>query len=144
MDKTTLVARAQIDVNAPLNKVWDALVEPEQIKQYIFGTQAVSDWKEGSRIVWKGEWKGKPYEDKGTILKFQPRQLLQYSHFSPLTGQPEVPENYHTVTIELIDRGDYQTRVVLSQDNNATTDDQRHSEENWGAMLDGLKKFLGS
>ena len=144
MDKTTLVARTQIDVNAPINKVWDALVEPEQIKQYMFGTQAISDWKEGSRIVWKGEWQGKPYEDKGTILKFQPRQLLQYSHFSPLTGQPDVPENYHTVTIELIDRGDNQTRVVLSQDNNATTDDQRHSEENWSAMLDGLKKFLGS
>ena len=144
MDKTTLVARTQVDVNALLAKVWDALVTPEHIKQYMFGTEAVSDWKEGSKIVWKGEWQGKKYEDKGQILKIQPNKTLQYSHFSPLAGQLDVPENYHTVTVELIDKGDGSTRVVLMQDNNASVDDQRHSEENWGMMLDGLKKFVES
>jgi uncharacterized protein YndB with AHSA1/START domain len=138
-----LVASASATVEAPVAKVWEALVNPEMIKQYMFGTNVVSDWKEGDSIVWQGEWQGKAYEDKGTILRIEPQRLLQYSHFSPLTGQPDMPENYHTVTIELSGRGG-QTKVSLSQDNNATEEDRQHSEQNWQIMLEGLKQLLES
>jgi hypothetical protein len=67
--------------------------------------------------------------------------MIQYSHFSPLSGLPEKPENYHTVTIEMSDDGN-QTFVWLNQDNNATEEARVHSEKNWGMMLSGLKKFL--
>jgi uncharacterized protein YndB with AHSA1/START domain len=107
----------------------------------MFGTNVASDWKEGSPIVWKGEWKGKAYEDKGVILKLQPERMLQYSHFSPLSGQPDKPENYHTVTIEL-SSDEAKTLVSLSQDNNPTEEARKHSEENWKTMLANLKKFL--
>lgn len=107
----------------------------------MFGTNTVSDWKEGSPILWKGEWEGKKYEDKGVILKLEPGYLIQYSHFSPLTGQPDLPENYHIVTIELSGKGK-QTQVSLSQDNNATKEVREHSEKNWNMMLGGLKTFL--
>jgi uncharacterized protein YndB with AHSA1/START domain len=63
-----LVAKTSLSIAAPAAKVWDALVNPQVIKQYMFGTAVVSDWQPGSPITWKGEWKGKPYEDKGTIL----------------------------------------------------------------------------
>ena len=33
-----LIARASMAINAPGAKVWDALVNPEAIKQYMFGT----------------------------------------------------------------------------------------------------------
>jgi len=116
-------------------------MNPEAIKQYMFGTDVVSGWREGSRIVWKGEWQGKVYEDNGMILQLRPRRRIQYSHFSPLSGLPDKPENYHTVTIEL--SGDEnETRISLSQDNNATEDARAHSEKNWGTMLAALKKFL--
>src|SRR5919199_1123323 len=92
-----LVARASITIDAPRAQVWSALVNPEAIKQYMFGTNVVSDWREGSPIVWKGEWQGKSYEDKGVILELKPGRTLQYSHFSPLSGAPDRPENYHTV-----------------------------------------------
>ena len=137
----TLIARTHVEINAPVAKVWDALIDPAMIKQYMFGTNVVSNWREGSPIVWKCEWKGKPYEDKGVILRLKPGHVLQYSHFSPLSGQPDVPENYHTVTIEL-SRAGAGTTVTLSQDNNATEEDRQHSEQNWGMMLDSLKKFL--
>ena len=139
--KNEYIAKAETKINEPVNRVWDALVNPEAIKRYMFGTTVTSDWKEGSPIVWKGEWKGKPYEDKGVILKLQPERVLQYSHFSPLSGQPDKPENYHTVTIEL--SGDKtQTLVSLSQDNNPTEEARKHSEENWKTMLASLKKLL--
>lgn len=135
------VANASVKISAPLATVWEALVNPEQIKQYMFGTTVVTDWKEGSPIVWQGEWQGKAYEDKGTLLKIEPERLLQYSHFSPLSGQPDVSENYHTVTIELTGQGQ-QTTVSLSQDNNATAQARQHSQKNWQMMLESLKKLL--
>ena len=99
-----LEAKANVTIHAPIAKVWDALVNPEVIKRYMFGATVVTDWKEGSPIAWKGEWKGKPYEDKGRIVVLRPEERLQYRHFSPLTGAPDKPENYHTVTIELAEQ----------------------------------------
>ena len=135
------VARAAVDVEAPAGEVWDALVTPETIEKYMFGAKVDSDWKEGSPITWKGEWKGKPYEDKGEIVRCEPGRLLEYTHYSPLSGEPDAPESYHTVTIELAEKGG-QTRVSLSQDNNPTAEAREHSEKNWATMLDGLKKVV--
>jgi len=135
------VAKASIAVNVPISKVWDALVNPDAIKRYMFGATVVSDWREGSSIVWKGEWQGRPYQDKGVILQLKPNRTLQYTHFSPLSGVPDTPENYHTVAVELSTEGD-KTRVVLTQDNNPTEQAREHSERNWTTMLATLKKFL--
>lgn len=135
------VAKASVEIEAPVEEVWGALVTPETIKSYMFGTTVESAWREGSPIVWKGEWKGKAYEDKGEILRMEPNHLLQYTHFSPLSGQPDTPDSYHTVTIEL-EEDDGKTLVSLSQDNNSTEKEREHSESNWSAMLDGLKRVV--
>src|SRR5262245_48168567 len=140
MDNNQL-AKASTKINASTQKVWKALVDPKAIKQYMFGTNVVSDWKEGSSITWKGEWQGKPYEDKGKILQLTPGRMLRYSHFSPLSGVPDNPENYHTVAIELSGNGN-QTQVTLVQDKNATEEERAESEKNWGMMLSELKKFV--
>ncbi|HTX93171.1 MAG TPA: SRPBCC domain-containing protein [Anaerolineales bacterium] len=136
-----LIARAAIGIDVPVEKVWDALVNPAAIRQYMFGTNVVSDWRKGSPIAWKGEWQGKPYEDKGTILQFDRGRRLQYSHFSPLSGLPDEPSNYHNVTVELSVEGK-QTWVKLAQDHNATEEEREHSTRNWEMMLTTLKKFL--
>lgn len=107
----------------------------------MFGATVVSDWKKGSKIVWKGEWEGRSYEDKGKILNLEPKKKLQYSHFSPLTGLDDIPENYHIVTIDLTEK-DEQTTVTLTQDNNADEQTKDHSEKNWKMMLSSLKKLL--
>ena len=138
-----LVARATIVIDAPRAEVWKALVTPSSIKEYMFGTTAISDWKKGSPIVFKGEWQGKSYEDKGVILRLEPGRVLEYTHYSPGMGLPDKPENYHTVTIELTDAGGG-TRVDLSQDNNATEEARAHSEKNWQMMLGALKKHVES
>lgn len=136
-----LIARASVTINARSAIVWDALVNPEAIKQYMFGTTVVTDWRKGSGIVWKGVWQGKPYEDKGVILENDPGRSIRYSHFSPLSGLADKPENYHTVTIKLSDEGN-QTHVALIQDNNPTAEAREHSENNWEMMLSALKKFI--
>ncbi|HVQ01076.1 MAG TPA: SRPBCC domain-containing protein [Candidatus Thermoplasmatota archaeon] len=139
--KAHLIAEASILIRAPPGKVWDALVNPDVIKKYMFNTIVVSEWKQGSPIVWKGEWEGRQYEDKGTILAFEPERLMRYSHFSPLSGKPDIPQNYHTVTIALVQQGS-DTLVSLTQDNNGNEEARRHSEHNWNMMLMNLKKVV--
>jgi uncharacterized protein YndB with AHSA1/START domain len=134
-------ATATTTINAPASKVWDALTNPELIKQYLFGTEVTTNWKVGSPITYKGEWEGKAYEDKGKILKFDPEKSLVSTHWSPLSGVPDTPENYHTVTYQLSER-DGKTKVTIMQDNNATEDEKAHSEQNWRTVLDGMKKLL--
>jgi uncharacterized protein YndB with AHSA1/START domain len=136
-----LTSSASVTVNAPIAKAWDALVNPALIKQYMMGADVVSDWKPGSAIVWKGEYEGKKFEDKGTILKLEPQKVLQYTHYSPLTGKPDVPDNYHTVTIELTPK-DAATTVSLSQDNNPDEESREHTSKFWQGMLDTLKGLL--
>jgi uncharacterized protein YndB with AHSA1/START domain len=136
-----LIAKATATVRAPVETVWKALVTPETIKKYMFGTTVSSDWKQGSPITFKGEWEGRAYEDKGVILDVQPQRVLSYSHFSPLSGVPDLPENYHTVRVELAPNGDG-TVVSLTQDNNANEKERAHSQKNWEMMLASLKKVL--
>lgn len=141
MSSEKYVAKAQTIINATTDKVWNALTNPEMIKKYMFGTTVVSDWTEGSKIVWKGEWEGKRYEDKGKILQLEDQKKLQYTHYSPLSGLHDTPENYHIVTIELSEK-DNETMVTLAQDNNPDEQTKVHSEKNWKIMLASLKKLL--
>ena len=135
------VAKADVTIKAPVEKVWEALVNPAIIKSYMFGTDVQSEWKAGSPIVWKGEYQGKKYEDHGRILEVVPRHKLRYSHFSPLSGLPDTPENYHQVTIDLAGENG-SVKVALKQDQNHSEQAQAESEKNWKAMLAGLKKTV--
>jgi uncharacterized protein YndB with AHSA1/START domain len=137
------VATAETEIDASPDQVWSALTDPEQIKQYMFGSQVETDWQPGSPIVWKGEYEGKQYEDKGEIVEIEPERRLKVTHFSPLGGQEDVPENYHTLLYELEAR-DGKTRVSLSQDNNPSEEAAEHSRANWEQMLTGLKQVVES
>jgi uncharacterized protein YndB with AHSA1/START domain len=136
-----LVVNLSITVNAPVAKVWAALISPNMIKKYLFGTDVVSDWKQGSPIVFRGEWQGKTYEDKGVILRLEPERLIQYSHWSNLSGLPDTPENYHVITFELAGEGSG-TRLSLSQDNNPDEESREHSRKNWAMVLATFKRLL--
>lgn len=137
------IAEAEIDVAAPAAKVWRALTDPAMIAKYFFGSDVHTDWQPGSSIVWKGEYKGNRYEDKGEILEVEQNRLLRMTHFSPMTGLPDEPANYHTLTYTLDERGGG-TRVSLSQDNNASEDEAERATANWTMMLEGLKSTVES
>lgn len=139
--KPNYVAEASTTIHAPASKVWDALTKPDLIKQYFFGTNVVTDWKVGSPIYYRGEWQGRSYEDKGNILEVEREKRLVSTHWSPLAGVPDSPENYHTVTY-LLSEHDGTTHVTIRQDNNASEDEKTHSEENWKMVLSGLKKLV--
>ncbi|WP_432881186.1 SRPBCC family protein [Kribbella sp. CA-245084] len=133
-------AVAEIDIDAPAARVWEVLTSPDKLKELWFGAEVETDWQVGSPITWTGEWEGKPYQDKGEILAIEPGRLLKLTHFSPLTGQPDVPENYHTLTYELTG----ETHLKLSQDNNASEEEAKHSQGMWEMLVARVKEAAES
>ncbi len=139
--KTTITGRASIDINAPASNVWEALITPSIIKQYFFGTNAVSGWKVGDAIIFKGEWQGTSYEDKGVILDKKEQELFRYSYWSSMSGLENKAENYVTVTYELEERNNY-TRLTITQENIPDEKTKEHSINNWKKVLQDLKQLL--
>lgn len=96
--KEDLRTEDSITIEAPMARVWEALTTPELIKRWFFGVDTTTDWNVGSPIVHRGEYQGRPYEDKGTILEVEPPRRLVHSHWSPVSGVPDAPQNYQRVT----------------------------------------------
>lgn len=138
-----IVASATISVQAAPARVWEALTNPELIKQYLFGTDVTTDWRVGSPITYKGVWEGKPYEDKGKILEVDPGRLLVSTYWSSMSGTADVADNYVTVRYEVTPEAGG-SRLTITQDNNKTQADADHSAQNWKMVLDGLKKLVES
>jgi len=135
------IAQASISINAPNTKVWEALITPGLIKQYLFGTTVITDWQVGSPIIYEGEWQGKSYQDKGIIMQVEPGKLLVSTYWSSMAGLPDLPENYKTVRYEL-SPAEHETKLTVTQDNNATQEEAMHSSQNWKMVLDGIKKVV--
>jgi uncharacterized protein YndB with AHSA1/START domain len=134
------IASSSVAIHTSADRVWSVLTDPRSIKEFMFGTDVVTDWTVGGPIVWRGIWKGKEYEDKGVILEFEPGRRLVNTHFSPLSGQVDAPENYHTLTWTL-EPEDGVTTLTLTQDNNASPDEAAHSKGMWDRLVESIKKI---
>jgi uncharacterized protein YndB with AHSA1/START domain len=132
------IATAQTDVAAPPERVWEALTDPAQIAAYMHGSRVTTTWEVGSPITWDGEYDGRAYQDKGEVLTYDEPRVLSVTHYSPMMGQPDEPENYHTLVYTLTEDGDG-TRLELTQDGNESQEQADQFSQNWQGMLDGLK-----
>jgi uncharacterized protein YndB with AHSA1/START domain len=141
LQDTGITSSTKVTINAPVAKVWDALTRPELIKQWFFGTDTITDWRVGGPIVHKGEMNGKPYEDKGVILKYEPRHLFSHSHWSSMSGRPDKPENYERITYMLEESGTI-TELTISEENMPSEEAKAMSLKAWQGALAGLKKLV--
>ena len=136
------IARAEVVVDAKPNAVWDALTDPEQVRSWMVGTTVTTDWQVGSPITWQGKMNGKPYEDKGEVLEAEAPSRLSMTHYSPLMGQEDRPENYHTVTYTLTPTRDGRTTLALEQDGNESAEQAEQFSQNWQGMLESLRQTV--
>ena len=141
--KNNVTSNTVINIYSTAPKVWDALTKPELIKQYFFGTDAISDWQEGSTVVFKGEWEGKAYEDKGIIRMIEPNKLFRYDYWSSMSGIEDKPENYQVITYELFEEEGI-TTLAITQENIKDEERKVHSEQNWRKVANDLKGLLES
>jgi uncharacterized protein YndB with AHSA1/START domain len=139
--KDDLGIEDSITIEAPIERVWEALTSPELIKQWFFGVDTETDWKTGSPIVHRGEYQGKPYEDKGNILQIEPPRLLVHSHWSPVSGLQDTPENHQQVSWELSER-DGGTELTIREVNLPSEEAKATSVKSWRMVLENLKRLL--
>jgi uncharacterized protein YndB with AHSA1/START domain len=137
----TYSSTASIVIKAPREKVWAALTRPEIVKQYFFGTDLDTTWEVGSPIFFRGEWEGKAYEDKGTVLEYIPLETLSYNYWSAFSGLEDKVELYQIIRFDLSDE-DGDTKVTITQSNVATQETADHSANNWNMVFDGMKKLF--
>lgn len=122
--------------------IWSAMTNKQSAM--FPGTTVETDWQVGHPISFSGEWKGKPFRDKGEIQSYEEAEELSFTHWSALSGEDDQPENYHLVRYTLERAGD-KTRVRLSQFNEGPKPEldpktKAEFERNWKMMLEGLKK----
>lgn len=132
---------SMVMIKSPLNKVWDALINPELVKQYFFGTNLVTTWEVGSPILFRGQWEGSAYEDKGVVLSFITMESLSYSYWSSFSGITDIPELYQIIkfSVEEVTEG---VNVTIFQSNVDTEERAQQSGQNWKMVLQGLKELL--
>jgi uncharacterized protein YndB with AHSA1/START domain len=130
-----------VTIRAPLERVWDAITQPAIVKQYFFGTDLDTDWKVGSPVFFRGEWQGKGYEDRGTVLAYEPMKALAFNYWSSFSGTQDTPETRQIVRYQLDPVADG-VRVTVEQSNVASQAIADHSAENWRGVLGGMKRLL--
>lgn len=147
---TPLIVTNTISIQGPASEVWDALTNPEKTRKYMFGCQALSDWKTGSPLLWKGQYEGKDMIFvKGIVKEIQVGKSLAYTTIDPNSSTvPDVPENYTTVTYQLREEnGNTQLTVTQGDFSTVAEGEKRYKEvynngEGWQPILDQIKEMI--
>ena len=146
-----LIVKNTIVINAPASAVWNALVNPEETKKYMFGCETVSDWKVGSPLLWRGKHQGKDMVFvKGEIVDIKPEKMLAYTTIDPNSNIDDSAENYLTVTYDLSQDKGKTTLVVTQGDYNKVAEGKRRYQEaynngeGWHPILVQIKSLVES
>lgn len=133
--KHDLQVAESIIINVSASRMWDVLTNPEIIREYLFGTQTVTDWKVGSDIVFQGEYQGHKYRDHGVIKENDFHKRIAYSYWSGFSGLEDKPENYSMVIYDLEPIDTTHTKFTWTQKGYSDETRQAHSQS-------GMKDFL--
>lgn len=144
-----LVVQNDITIKGSVAQVWDALVNPKQTKKYMFGCEAISDWKIGSSLLWKMIYEGKEMIPvKGIILDIQPERFLKYTVIDAMANMKDIPENYLNVAYSLTEHNGV-TTLTITQDGfeRAADGEKRYQDvynngEGWNPILVQIRKLV--
>jgi uncharacterized protein YndB with AHSA1/START domain len=127
-----------IKVNAPLQKVWDAITKPEFVKLWQYDSDLLTSWEIGSDIRFKAVWGDKVFEQWGKVLVFEPPGLVKYSLFAPAPGLEDKPGNYFIMQYVLQNEGG-QTQLQIIQEDNRPNAVQEEPQGEENPILKALK-----
>ena len=130
-----LIVSKSIEINASPAKVWEVLTNPEIIKEYLYGTETITNWKPGSEIIFQGEYQGQNYKDKGIVRENIVNEKLSYHYWSGFSEMEDKPENYSLITYSLLKK-ENSTVFTWTQKGFANEEGYKHSES-------GMDEFIG-
>ena len=126
-------------IRAPQQKVWDALTNPEFMKQYWFGMTQDCDWKAGS--PWALKFSDGRIADTGEVLESDPPRRLVLKWRNEF--RPELKAEGHArCTYELEQDGDITKLTVvhaIARENSKFID---AVSGGWPRILSSLKSLL--
>jgi Activator of Hsp90 ATPase homolog 1-like protein len=97
MDKQLVVSKGVV-IGMPRDTVWQVLTQPSFVRRYLYGAELSTDWTVGSSVLFRGEFDGQSWQDKGVVLACEPPSELRYSYWSGSCGLADRAENYATVS----------------------------------------------
>ena len=132
-----------ITINSRASEVWEALTNTDLMMKWMAEEEIniFTDWSPGSSIVIRGNVHWVPFENKGTVLRYESWKTLQYSHLSSLSKLSDEPKNYSLVEFALTPLEE-QTNLVLTLANFPTESIYKHLVFYWSNTLGILKKFV--
>jgi len=142
--RTDLSVSQSIVIHASLEKVWNGMTNPEIIKEYLYGTNTITDWCPGSEIVFQGEYEGMKYRDHGVVLENQLLRKIRYSYWSGFSGLEDKPENYSEVMYELKQLSDTETEFTWTQTGYADESRYEHSKNGMKEFVQSIKNVIES
>ena len=134
-----LIASHTVVINASPAKVWKVLTDPKLIAEYLFGTETITNWKVGRKIIFQGEYQGYKYQDKGLVLENKPNEILSYRYWAQYSGLEDKLENYSIVTYTLEQKDNNTTTFTWTQKGFPDEERQKHSQGGLGEMLEQIK-----
>ena len=114
----------------------------------MFGCKTVSDWRQGSSLLWQGLYDGQETVFvKGYILEIVPNRLLKYSVIDPNATYEDIPENYLSVEYRLENKNGSTVLTVIQDGFKHAAEGKKRFEETynkgegWNPILIQLKKI---
>ena len=142
MIQQDLIVAKSIEIEANPKEVWEALTDPDIIKEYLYGTETTTDWKPGSKIKFEGDFEGSKYCDKGVVVQNEENKLLSYEYWSGFTGLDDKPENYSLITYTLAAIGKGKTTLTWTQQGFINEEARKQSEDGMDAFLQTFKETV--
>ena len=135
----------EILVNTSAQDIWATLTQPELIGKWMLDTPVdiLTEWRENGELLERGDLHGLPFENRGKIVRFDPPNALEYTHWSSLSIVPDLPENYSIIRFELRETNN-QTLLTLKMGNLLTFEILKHMEFYWKTALHLLKQVAES
>jgi uncharacterized protein YndB with AHSA1/START domain len=136
---TDLISSQAIIIHASPEKVWETLTNPALISQYLFGAQTLTNWKVGSDILFKINFEGQEFTDKGIVVENLPYTTLKYRYWSGFCGLEDSPENYAIVSYTLEKLEHHQSKLQWTQIGFADEQSRTNSENALLPILEQIK-----
>jgi uncharacterized protein YndB with AHSA1/START domain len=131
-----------VKILAPAKKVWLALTSPALVKQWQYGSDLQTTWEVGTSIVFRNEWNGQVFEQKGTVLEFSPESRLKYSLFVPRPDLQDIPEHYFFMTYELAESDGTTSLLVRQEDPRPSLPGESSAGDDGPDVLSLLKELV--
>ena len=131
-----------VKILAPASKVWLALTVPDLVKQWQYGSDLLTTWEVGTPVIFRNEWNGRVFEQKGSVLEFLPESRLKYSLFFPRPGLRDIPEHRILMTYELTESEGATSLLVRQEDPRPAAPDESTGGVEGPDVLSVLKELV--